>query len=95
MEFQLSPRLCKAARQLVGWSQQAIAKASGVPLPTISAFEAKKEDGQLTTMNNRALVQALEAAGVQFIPENGGGAGVRMKEPGRFDSARFDTDTWG
>jgi hypothetical protein len=32
-------------------------------------------------MNNRALVEAFERAGLQFIPENGGGHGVRMKEP--------------
>jgi hypothetical protein len=31
---------------------------------------------------NRKLIQlALEAAGVQFIPENGGGAGVRLAKP--------------
>jgi hypothetical protein len=30
-------------------------------------------------MNNRALVEAFERAGLQFIPENGGGAGVRLK----------------
>jgi transcriptional regulator with XRE-family HTH domain len=28
-----------------------------------------------------AIRSALEAAGVEFIPENGGGAGVRMRKP--------------
>jgi hypothetical protein len=32
--------------------------------------------------NADALQRTLEAAGVEFIPENGGGAGVRMKKPG-------------
>ncbi|WP_409566563.1 hypothetical protein [Methylobacterium sp. E-065] len=34
---------------------------------------------RMTTMNNRALVEAFEAAGLEFIPENGGGAGIRFK----------------
>jgi hypothetical protein len=29
--------------------------------------------------------QALEAAGVEFIPENGGGPGVRLKRAGGSD----------
>jgi hypothetical protein len=31
------------------------------------------------TMNNRALIEAFETAGLQFIPENGGGPGVRFR----------------
>jgi hypothetical protein len=34
----------------------------------------------MATMNNRAVIEAFERAGVQFIPENGGGAGIRMRE---------------
>jgi hypothetical protein len=29
--------------------------------------------------NFAAIIRALESAGVEFIPENGGGAGVRLK----------------
>ena len=46
---------------------------------TIGAFEAKGEDAKLTTMNNRALVEAFERAGILFIPENGGGVGLRLQ----------------
>jgi hypothetical protein len=50
------------------------------PPLTIEAFEAKEQTARLTTMNNRAAVEALEKAGVQFIPENWGGVGMRMRE---------------
>jgi hypothetical protein len=78
--LRLSPRLCRAARALIGWDQAQLAAASGVPKPTVSAFEVKDESAKLTTMNNRALIEAFETAGLQFIPENGGGAGVRVRE---------------
>ena len=76
----LTPRLIRAARAMAGWQQQELAETSGVPKPTISAFELKPETGKLTTMNNRALVEAFEKAGLEFIPENGGGAGIRFRE---------------
>lgn len=34
----------------------------------------------MTTLNNRALVEAFKTAGLEFIPENGGGAGVRERK---------------
>jgi transcriptional regulator with XRE-family HTH domain len=80
-QIRLTPRLCRAARSLLGWRQSDLASQSGVPEPTISAFEAKEEAGRLATMNNKALLEALEAGGLQFIPENGGGAGVRFAKP--------------
>lgn len=78
--IRLTPRLVRAARAMLGWQQQDLAEASGVPKPTISAFELKPEAGKLATMNHRALIGAFEAAGLEFIPENGGGAGVRFRE---------------
>jgi transposase len=45
-----------------------MAEASGLSKSTIGAFEAKGEDARLTTMNNRALVEAFERAGVQLTP---------------------------
>ena len=77
----LSPKLCRAARALAGWQQAEMATHSGVPRPTLSAFEVKGEDARLTTMNNKALVEAFERAGLQFLPENGGGLGVRFRKP--------------
>jgi hypothetical protein len=45
---------------------------------TIGAFETKTEDARLAAMNNRALVEAFERAGLTFVAENGGGLGLRF-----------------
>lgn len=76
----VSIRQIKAARALVGMSQADLAEASGVSLPTIKRLES--QDGEVggRKATGEALVTALEAAGVEFIPENGGGVGVRLKE---------------
>ncbi len=78
--IRLTPRLCRAARALLGWRQQDLFEASGVPEPTLQAFEAKGAGARMSTMNNKAAVEAFEKAGLQFIPENGGGAGVRLRD---------------
>lgn len=75
----LTPRLVRAARALAGWQQQELADASGVPKPTISAFELKAETGRMIAANARLIIEAFEQAGLEFIPENGGGAGVRFR----------------
>jgi transcriptional regulator with XRE-family HTH domain len=73
----------RAARSLIRWQQSDLADASGVSIPTIKRLEAM--DGELGghASTIKALQSAFEAAGVQFIPENGGGAGVRLAKPGR------------
>lgn len=76
----LTPRLCRAARALLGWQQSDLSEKSGVPKPTISAFETKAETGRMATLNAKAILAAYEANGLEFIPENGGGAGVRFRE---------------
>lgn len=68
----------KAARALLGWSQQDLAERSGVSEPTIKRLEATGGELGGRPDTARAIVDALEVAGVQFIPENGGGAGVRL-----------------
>jgi len=75
----LTPRLCRAARALLDWQQSDLSEHSGVPRPTISAFEQKKESGRMATLNSKAVLDAFEKNGLEFIPENGGGAGVRFK----------------
>lgn len=76
----LTPRLCRSARALLGWQQSDLADASGVAKSTLGAFETKEESARLTTMNNRAAVEAFERAGLQFLAENGGGHGVRLRD---------------
>lgn len=81
--LKVSIRQIKAARALAGWSQDHLASKSGVSLPTIKRLEAN--DGEIggRPETGDALIAALEGAGVEFIPENGGGAGVRMKKRGK------------
>lgn len=72
----LTPAQCRAARALVDWSQEDLAEASHLGVSTVRDFEKGR---RVPTHNNlAAIVRALEAASVEFIPENGSGAGVRL-----------------
>jgi hypothetical protein len=55
-----------------------LAKHSGVSAPTVKRLEAAEGDIGGRAETGEALVAALEEAGVEFIAENGGGAGVRL-----------------
>ncbi|MEI9422218.1 helix-turn-helix transcriptional regulator [Mesorhizobium sp. Cs1299R1N1] len=68
----------RAARGLIGWSQQDLAEKAEVGRATIADFEAGKRAPYATTLGR--LQETLIAAGVEFIPENGGGAGVRLRK---------------
>ena len=76
----VSVRQIKAGRALLGWSQSDLASESGISEPTIARLESV--DGKLG--GREATVQriraALEKAGIQFIEENGGGPGVRLRK---------------
>ena len=70
----------KAARALVGLTQDDIAKATGLSVQTIKRMESVGTE-RSSAGNVDAVRKALEAAGVLFFPENGGGAGVRLAKP--------------
>ena len=76
--LKVSIRQIKAARALLGWSQGDLAKKSGISAPTVKRLEAVDGDLGGRAETGEALVAALQEAGVEFIPENGGGAGVRI-----------------
>lgn len=73
----ISANQCRAARAMVDMTQAQLAEASNVSLRSIIHFEK----GERTPVpNNLAAIRAaLEAAGVEFIDENGGGPGVRLR----------------
>ena len=74
----------RAARGLLGWSQTQLAEACGRSLPTIKRLEREDDEGPIVSNDVREAVQrALEKAGVEFIAENGGGAGVRLARRAR------------
>jgi hypothetical protein len=70
----------RAARALLRWSAEDLARRSSVSLRTIRRAELSEAQTALTTANNLVLRLALEAAGVEFINENGGGPGVRLRK---------------
>lgn len=78
--LKVSVRQVKAARALLAWSQADLATASGVSEPTIKRLEAQDDNLGGSAGTRDKIRAALEAAGVEFIPENGGGAGVRLRK---------------
>jgi transcriptional regulator with XRE-family HTH domain len=69
----------RAARGLLGWSQSKLAARAGLSLPTVKRVEA--DLGPRVSDEARIkLRRALESAGVEFIDENGGGPGVRLRK---------------
>jgi transcriptional regulator with XRE-family HTH domain len=88
----MTPAQCRAARALLDWSQQQLAESATVGNATIRNFENGKSSPQHSTLD--VLRRALEAAGVEFIPENGGGPGVRLRKhaPKSSDSALIDEE---
>lgn len=69
----------RAARALIEWSQEDLANAVGLSRQTVKRMETKGP-GASSAANVEAVQSALESAGIVFIPENGGGAGVRLRK---------------
>lgn len=71
----ITPAQSRAARGLLNWSQVDLAEAAHLSESTIRDFEKGR---RVPSHNNLVAIRAsLERAGVEFIDENGGGAGVR------------------
>lgn len=66
----------RAARGLLNWTVRDLAEKASVHRNTVTRIE---NDATGAGHAIEALRAALEAAGVEFIPENGGGPGVRLK----------------
>ena len=74
----ISPAQCRAARGLLDWSQQDLAREAQVGIVTIRQLEAGINEPRRSTLV--VVRHALETAGVEFIDDNGGGVGVRFRE---------------
>ena len=79
----LSGAQIRAARALVRWSAEDLARAAALGLNTIKRAEAADGQTSMTAANDIAVRRALEAAGVEFIEGNGSGPGVRLRAPPR------------
>ena len=76
----LSSSQIRAARALLRWSAEDLARESALGLNTIKRAELAEDKTSLTVANDLAVRRTLEAAGVEFIDEDGGGPGVRLKK---------------
>ena len=81
--LKVSIRQIKAARALLAWSQEELAAAAQVSVPTIKRLEAG--DGPLggRSETGEKIRRALQVAGIEFISANGGGPGVRLRKAPR------------
>jgi transcriptional regulator with XRE-family HTH domain len=70
----------RAARSLLRWTAEELAAASALSVATVRRAELKEIQTTLTVANDLAIRRAFEAAGVEFIDENGGGPGVRLQQ---------------
>jgi predicted transcriptional regulator len=75
----VTPRQVRAARALLDWSQQRVADQAIVSLNALIRLERGQVDSRMSTLT--AVVRALSKAGVEFIPADGKGEGVRMAVP--------------
>jgi len=70
----------RAARALLRWSAPELAHKAALGVATIKRAEAAEYETSMTVANNLAVQRVLEAAGIEFIDDNGGGEGVRLRK---------------
>jgi predicted transcriptional regulator len=75
----ITPEQCRAARGLLAWGQQELAKKASVGVVTVRQFEAGTNQPRRATLS--VIKRAFEDAGVEFIDGNGDGPGVRLRKP--------------
>ena len=74
----ITPAQCRAARGLLQWRQEDLARKAEVGVVTVRHFEKEKS---ATLKGSLLLIRmAFENAGVEFIDRNGGGPGVRLRD---------------
>ena len=69
---------CRAARGLLGWSQQDLADHAGLGIATVRNLELGVHEPRRATLE--VIRRAFETAGIELIDENGGGPGVRLRK---------------
>jgi len=79
----------RAARALLRWSADDLSRISALGINTIRRAELAEHETSMTAANDLAVRRALETAGVEFIDENGGGPGVRLRKRHRPKAPKF------
>lgn len=75
----ITARQIRAARALLGWSQQQLADKAIVSHNALARLEKGSVDSRVSTIN--AVQKALTKAGVEFLSADQKGEGVRLKSP--------------
>ncbi len=75
----ISAAQCRAARGLLGWTQQRLATAAKVGVVTVRQFESGATQPHNATLD--VIVRAFEAAGVEFT--DGDAPGVKLHAVGK------------
>ncbi|WP_246501965.1 transcriptional regulator [Mesorhizobium caraganae] len=71
----MNPVQCRMARAALGWGVLDLSKEARISTQTIVRFER----GEALKQSTVDLIRStFESAGIEFIPENGGGPGVRL-----------------
>jgi len=78
----------RAARALLRWSAEDLARVAALGLATIRRAEGAEHNTSMTMANDLAVRRAFESAGIEFIDENGGGLGVRFSKRHRPKNAK-------
>jgi predicted transcriptional regulator len=74
----ITPQQIRGARAMLGLTQATLADAAGISTTALNNIERGAADPKASTLS--AIQRALETAGAEFIPENGGGPGVRLRK---------------
>ena len=77
--LKMSPAQCRAARAILDMTQPRLAQIANLGLSTVVDFEKTRRT--VSQEAAEAIQAALERSGVEFVDENGGGAGVRLRQP--------------
>jgi len=75
----ITARQIRAARALLGWSQQQLADKAIISINAMARLERGKVDPRISTVV--AVQKALTKAGIEFISGGGKGEGVRLVNP--------------
>lgn len=82
----MTPAQCRAARALLEMTQTGLAKLAELGLSTVVDFERQRRN--VSDDAAKAMYEALKRVGVEFIDENGGGPGVRLRKAQRKKSLK-------
>lgn len=75
----ITARQIRAARALLGWSQQQLADKAIVSLNALARLETGNVDSRVSTLN--AIQKSLTKAGIEFLDADQKGEGVRLRSP--------------